>query len=394
MDCTDSPQAIAQRLVSRFADTAITRDRAGGTADVEISALRESGLLTLLIAREHGGQGQPWSVALDVVRRFAQVDGSLAHLYGYHFLDQVVAQTSSSPEQFAALQRDTAAHHWFWGNANNSLDRRLIGRREEGGYRLSGLKQFTSGSPYAHRLLISFRPETAPDSIVRAVIDPAREGLRIHGDWDAIGQRQTGSGTVSFDNVWVDESEVLLGVSPGPDDQSLPFNTLGPILAQLVLTHVFLGSAQGALKEAANYTREYSRPWYTSGVERAQDDRLIIRQYGEFATQLEAFESLTEKATAEFDLAFAQGLALSGEQRGEIAYRVAAANVFGGRVALDITSRIFEVMGARATDNRFGHDRFWRNVRTHTLHNPAEYKLLTVGLHALTGELPIPGFYS
>ncbi|MFF7709947.1 acyl-CoA dehydrogenase family protein [Pseudomonas sp. NPDC007930] len=386
--------ASAERLAAHFASTAVARDKAGGNAHAEVALLRDSGLLTLLIAREHGGQGAPWSLALEVVRRFARVDGSLAHLFGYHFLDQLVTQTCASPEQFAALQRESAKAHWFWGNALNSLDRRVLARREAGGYRLNGVKQFTSGSPYADRLVITFRLESDPDTLLRAVIRPDAEGLRIHNDWDAIGQRQTGSGTVSYDQVWVSDGQVLSGAPVGAEGEVLAFNTLGPILAQLVLTQVFLGSAEGALAEAARYTREQSRPWHTAGVERAEDDPLVIRQYGEFAAELEAFRALAERASAAWDQAFAQGLALSAEQRGHTGLQVAAANVFGGRVALGITSRVFEVMGARATASRYGHDRFWRNVRTHTLHNPAEYKLLTLGRHALKGELPVPGFYA
>ena len=50
-------------------------------------------------------------------------------------------------------------------------------------------------------------------------------------------------------------------------------------------------------------------------------------------------------------------------------------------------------MGARSATNANGYDRFWRNVRTHTLHNPAEYKKRTVGTWLLTGEFPIPAMY-
>ncbi|WP_026961052.1 hypothetical protein [Alicyclobacillus herbarius] len=62
--------------------------------------------------------------------------------------------------------------------------------------------------------------------------------------------------------------------------------------------------------------------------------------------------------------------------------------------ALDITSRIFEVMGARSTASRYGFDRFWRNVRTHTLHNPAEFKLRNVGNWFVNRKWPEPGYYS
>ena len=80
-------------------------------------------------------------------------------------------------------------------------------------------------------------------------------------------------------------------------------------------------------------------------------------------------------------------------ERGAAAVAVAAANVLAGEVALLVSEKIFEVMGARSATRANGFDRFWRNVRTHTLHNPAAYKVLTVGDWFLTGAYPEPGIF-
>ena len=385
-DYLDTATALARSL----GETAVERDKAGGVARKELEQIRDSGLLKLIIPREYGGDGQPWSAALRVVREFAKADGSLAHLYGYHFLNLTIAQLEGSDAQFAELCRRTAAERLFWGNANNSLDDRLRGARQpDGTYLLNGVKGFTSGAAYADLLLISFRDEQNPDRVQRAVIPANRAGVTIHDDWDCIGQRQTASGTVSFTDVEVRPEELLLN-----DRQASPFSTIGPILAQLILTSVFIGSSQGAVAAASEYTRTQSRPWITSGVSRASEDRLVIRHYGEIGIHLEAAISLADKAAAKFDEAFAKGFSLTAEERGEVAYITAAANVFSGNTALDTTSRVFEAMGARSTASKYGFDRFWRNVRTHTLHNPAEYKIQTVGNYILNGQLPKPGFYS
>ncbi len=50
--------------------------------------------------------------------------------------------------------------------------------------------------------------------------------------------------------------------------------------------------------------------------------------------------------------------------------------------------------GARATTRQAGLDRFWRNLRTHTLHDPVDYKLRELGRWALLGAPPTPTFYS
>ena len=51
-------------------------------------------------------------------------------------------------------------------------------------------------------------------------------------------------------------------------------------------------------------------------------------------------------------------------------------------------------MSARATTRRAGFDRFWRNLRTHTLHDPVDYKLRELGEYALHDVVPTPSFYS
>ena len=64
------------------------------------------------------------------------------------------------------------------------------------------------------------------------------------------------------------------------------------------------------------------------------------------------------------------------------------------RVFNRISPRVFELMGARATAARYGHDRFWRNVRVHTLHDNLDYKLQDIGRWVLDDRVPEPSIYS
>ncbi|WP_353507267.1 MULTISPECIES: hypothetical protein [unclassified Variovorax] len=50
-----------------------------------------------------------------------------------------------------------------------------------------------------------------------------------------------------------------------------------------------------------------------------------------------------------------------------------------GEVALEVTSEIFEVLGADASTRSPGLDRFWRNARIHTLHNRPSTRRATWG---------------
>ena len=181
-------------------------------------------------------------------------------------------------------------------------------------------------------------------------------------------------------------------LSPGP--LGSPFASLRPCLAQLVLANVFLGLGEGALEEARRYTREQSRAWPSSGVASASDDPYVLRHYGELWGGLRGAAALTDQAGASFDEAWSQAERLTTAARGTCAVAVAAAKVATTRAGLDVANRMFEVAGARATSAKADLDRFWRNLRTHTLHDPVDYKLRELGRFALLGELPTPTFYS
>jgi alkylation response protein AidB-like acyl-CoA dehydrogenase len=92
--------------------------------------------------------------------------------------------------------------------------------------------------------------------------------------------------------------------------------------------------------------------------------------------------------------AWEKGDALTHDERGEVAVQVAAIKAFSTRVGLDIANRIFEVTGSRATATHYGFDRYWRDLRTFTLHDPADYKLRDVGNWFLNGIYPTPTQYS
>lgn len=73
---------------------------------------------------------------------------------------------------------------------------------------------------------------------------------------------------------------------------------------------------------------------------------------------------------------------------------IASAKVVSSRLATEIASGVFEFTGARSTSNSVGLDRFWRNARTVTLHDPVSHKASEVGEHFLTGAHPMPSGYS
>ena len=385
-----SPLQTAKLLAAEFALSAVERDERGGTPKAERDALRHSGLLALSIPTQYGGLGARWSDTLGIVREFAKVDSSIAHVFGFHHLMLATVRLFSRPDQWQPWFEQTARKNWFWGNALNPLDTRTV-VKDFGGWReFSGKKSFCSGASDSEMLIASAVDETAGGKLLIAAIPSGRSGITLHNDWNNIGQRQTDSGSASFERVRVEESELLL--DPGP--LSTPFACLRPLIAQLTFTHMFLGIAEGAFEEARNYTLTETRAWHKSSAIDVRNDPYVLHHYGEFWVALEGVRLLVERAAELLDQAWAKGPNLSEHERGQLAIAIATAKVAATREGLELCSRLFEVTGARSTHASLRLDRHWRNLRTQTLHDPLDYKLHELGDWALNQSLPTPTFYS
>lgn len=383
------PLHTARRLASEFAATAVERDARGGTPKAERDALRASGLLGLSIPVQYGGLGASWSEVLTVVREFARVDSSIAHVFGFHHLMLATVRLFGQQAQWQPWLEQTARKHWFWGNALNPLDTRTVAVQCDGWREFSGRKSFCSGAIDSQMLIASALDERSGKLLIGA-IPTARSGITLGHDWDNIGQRQTDSGSTTFERVRVEENELLL--DPGP--LSTPFACLRPLLAQLMFAHVFLGITEGAFEEARRYTLTETRPWHRSGVEQASDDPYILAHYGDFWLGLESARLLAGRAAELLDAAWRKEHALGRDERAQIAVAVAAAKVASTRVGLEVCSKLFDVTGARATHAALRLDRYWRNLRTQTLHDPVNYKVRELGEWALRQQAPTPSFYS
>jgi len=388
-DASFDPIAAAEQLAERLATTAVERDRAGGHASQEREWIRDSGLLALSVPREFGGRGAGWPTVYQAVRILARADSALAHLLGFHYLQLAGIQLYGTAQQQRRLLPDTIATRAFWGNALNPLDKRLVGVPSAGGYLLNGIKSFASGSVGSDWLTISAWDPLA-DAPLIAVLPTRRDGIEVQADWDAFGQRQTDSGNVRFNNVALPDELVLQAASRAPTPQT----TLRSQVAQLVITNLYLGLAEGALAAARAYLRDEARPWIASDVEAATDDPFIQHRFGEFHLLVRPAQALADEAACKLDTGFRRGAGLDAAERGLIAVAVAEAKVLAHRASIEIGSQMFELTGARSTSARHGFDRFWRNARVHTLHDPVDYKLRDLGRYALEERVPDPTAYS
>ena len=370
---------------------AADRDAAAETPYDEVALLKRSGLVTLLGPAEHGGGGHEWPTAYRVVREVAAGDGSIGQLLGYHYLWFWAARLVGTPEQIEAVEADATRNRWFFGGAVNPRDDDVVIRDTGEQIVYNGRKSFSTGSRVSDVTVLEGVLE-GTDTHVFAIVPSAQDGITFHDDWDNIGQRLTESGSVTITDVAVPWEAAAGFVDKA--FQPRVYNTLNVPTIQLVFVSFYLGIARGALETGLAYTRTQTRSWLHSGAERAVDEPYQLDLYGDYESKLWAVEAFADRVADEGLAIHHDPWNVTAQQRGEHEVRVAAVKARATEVALEITSGIFEGLGARATASKHGFDRFWRNVRTHTLHDPVAYKRREVGAFLLRDELPEPTWYS
>jgi alkylation response protein AidB-like acyl-CoA dehydrogenase len=376
----------------KLAADVVARDRANQQPVAEIALLKESGLVTMLGPVEHGGGGQSLTTAYRVTRELAKYDASVAMLLGYSFIWSVMPKLVATPEQQARLAERATREQWFWGGVANPRDPDLSVADAGDHLVFNGRKNFSTGGSVADVVLLAGMDPAGTDTPMMVLVPARSEGLRPLMNWDALGVRLSDSGGMEVVDVRAEWENVFGYVDKVA--QTRLSNIFGVPVFQLLFTNLYLGIGQGALDTAAEWTRTKTRPPQQSEHERSVDDPYVLSTYGDLAADLLAAEALVERAGAEVQEAFDDLDALTERRRGEIAVLVSAAKVIATRVSIEVTSRIFDVTGARATSSSVGLDRFWRDIRTHSLHDSIAYKVREIGIFFLRDEIPDPTWYT
>lgn len=381
-------QAIANEVSTQLVAKAVEQDANAGSPVEEVSALKQSGLVLLPVPREYGGAGATWPQIYHVIQTLSKAQGSVGQLYANHATLVSMGRLVGGPGQAEKYYRLTAQQNLFWANALNSRDQRLKLMSVNGAFRLNGSKRFCTGMVAADiSVVLSIQEKSYPP--VLCVLPMDREGITYNHDWDNMGQRRTASGSFTFHDVLVNPEEIL-----GPPLSNGISATLKSLIALLGQTFVYLGIAEGALEAAKAFTTTSAQAWMMSEVETATHDPYILHRYGQMWTELKAEIALANQAAEALQAGWEKETELTSEERGEIAISVASARAMAIQVGLKITTNMFDVMGARATAAHYGFDRYWRDLRTFSLHDPIDYKFKDIGNWMLNQQYPAPSQYS
>lgn len=376
--------AVAHELAQRVAAGASERDRERRLPREEIEWFSQSGLWGITVPKAYGGAGVSFVTLTEVIKIVSAADPSLGQLPQNHFgLVDVIALTGTEEQKRYFFAEILAGKRFGNGfsekGTKNVLDLRTTVRRDGDDYVIDGTKFYSTGALFAHFVPVLGLDEERNAWL--AYIPKGTAGLEVIDDWSGFGQRTTASGTVTLEDVRVPASHVL------PAQRVSDEPTLNGPVSQIIQAAIDAGIAKGAIADTLEFVRTRTRPWVDSGVDKASDDPLTVREVGRLHIQLHAAEALLERAARVIDELSAKG-ATTEDDVARASVAVGEAKVLTTEIALLAGEKLFELAGTQSTLSEHNFDRHWRNARTHTLHDPVRWKYHLVGNYYLNGVKP------
>jgi len=392
-------EALDAEIAESIEPAAATHDAAGRYPTASIEALRRSGILGIGVPESYGGTGSSHRATLEAQVRLGAADSAVAQVFKVH--DELVREifVYSPAAVRAGLAGRILDDGHVLGLAVAEAGKRVdqpwstVALPDGDGWRLDGTKVYTTGAAEADEIATwSFDPaapgiDENPLLGFRLFLIPrGTPGVEVRRDWDALGQRATDSGTVVFTGVRCAPEWRASEPGAAPLPQSA-------VRYQAGFAAVLVGIGIGALRAAAPFVAARSRPWPSPAAavvgESAADDPVVQRLCGELAAELVAAYHATMVCGGLLD-AFERGEI----SRADLAVPIYAAKAMASRAAVRTTSEIYALMGTRAAMRENGFDRWWRNARTLSLHDPVDWKHVELGRHLLCGWEPPPGIYT
>lgn len=389
----DGPSANYNVLAARFRPL-FARIREGSVAreierrlpTEEIDWLREAGLPALRVPRDYGGSGvtlpELFTLLIELSAADSNITQALRAHFGYveHALQKPPARREIWLERLGAGQIVGAA--WSETGDAKQANFSTVLRRDASGWRLNGTKFYTTGSLYADWIHVG--ASNADGSPVAVTVGRHTPGVEVLDDWDGMGQRLTASGTSRFTDVAVDEEEIVADGAPFSYSEAF---------YQLVHLATLAGIGRAAAADVAAALSSRKRGYSHASSPLPAHDAQLLEVAGRLHAHAYSAGAIVQQAARALERAASPG-ELSTDDAAlavvQAELEIWQAQTVVSQLILDASADAFDALGASATLRNAGIDRYWRNARTITSHNPRVYKDRIVGDFAVNGKLP-PG---
>jgi alkylation response protein AidB-like acyl-CoA dehydrogenase len=404
---TPAQRALQQRtrdlVQAAIGPRAVEVDRSGRPAAENLSDLHRAGLLAAPAPEAFGGHGLgiggDYLGLYVVIEELARGCPSTSLLYLINAGNVNRVNVMGTPEQVRRFNREFVEQGATIASVNSGFaglgdpgvvsleDVDTVADRGEGGWIINGRKKFGSGAgTFTYYLtMTSIRGETdRRRSLIVPLIHKDNPGVIVHESWDQMGMRGSSTNSAEFRNCRVPDEDVL----GRPGDMWKAGNMFGQLFHASFAAN-YLGTAQGAFDFALDYVKTQIPDRAYRQSPSVRKDPYVQYRFAEMDISLEASRLLLYKA------ALLQGQAERAGNEEQVESYIAAhrARVFAADTALRVTSDVFYVAGLRATAKTYSLDRYWRDVRTYTLHDPLDHRKGIVGAYLLGAETPNPGAF-
>lgn len=351
--------ALADSHVNVFRDRAAANDENNTFPFDNYADLRKSGLLNLSIPQELGGLGATQAEIVPVLERLASGDGATALAVNMHItpLGQWAAiwRQTKSP-RLEGLLSSAAEGKLIWaavtaefGSPNLMTDARTRAEKVTGGYRVTGRKNFGTNTSIATHCSTTARyddPQAGP-TILMLKADLSDSNITIHPTWNMMGMRATQSNDLEFNGYFVADDDVVHSFPVGHLDSLVTETVFG--WAQPAFAAIYTGIAGSALDWAKQQVRRRA----LLDDPRAQDaiaDCEILIESSRALLFRHTSQFGTHQMFTEFDLQ-------------EVVAQSALVKHVATKNAVDVFTRLVDVVGGAAYVRSLPFERMWRDVQ-------------------------------
>ncbi len=367
----EAVQTLGRLAITEFRDRSAAHEREGTLPLDNLRAIHWLGLLHATVSHTNGGldgslRGSHPALFLQILRRICRGDSATGHCYQVHNHAFWTLENLATPAQMERFVRPLASRFSLLATVGSEPGRvdmykfQTQARRVDGGWRVTGLKNFATNGPHADLIIVFVAIESVEEPLqshLMLLIEPDMPGVTITDDWyRPNGMRAARSSVISLDDVFVPNLHVLGPPGAYPN-----------------------GRWQGRfhLGFAANYlgTTEGLFDWYLDyAVRRGKATNPLSQlRVGEMRIELDAAQALFEHAITAWsreDTVAAELISMS-------------AKATTARVAFTLSHAVIHGAGASAQFDEHPMSHFIRDIETHVIHAGRDRTAQIVGQAAL-----------
>jgi alkylation response protein AidB-like acyl-CoA dehydrogenase len=355
----DEEKTLIRDTARAFADEVVRPQAAAIDADDAFPfdiyrRMGELGFLSMTLPEEHGGSGADtlsWTLVQEELAR-ASASVADAHMVNKLMCDIVLSDASAEVRDawLPLMARGEAICAIAQTEADTGSDVasiRTVARPVEGGYSISGSKQFIT---FAGICDVAIVVATTDRSLGKAgiglfLVDAKSEGFKRGAKNPIMGVRGLATGELVFDDVFVPESHLLAAPGTGMRRSLTSLNS-----GRVGMAAQSVGIAQAAFDEALLYSK--TRQAFGKPIADLQAIQFLL---ADMSVSIEAARLMTRRA------------AWARDRGGNVVREVSEAKLFASEIAAKVVDDALQIHGAYGYSRETVVERLYRDIRVYRI---------------------------